>query len=209
MIGAQRKRRKNEMGWNRNPKKRRGITGLETAIILVAFVISAAAFSFIILNMGFLTAQKSQSVVTSGMQDATSSLQSDSDVIGTFNVTQERMLTTTFYLRLSQGREPVDSSKDKLIITYSNPRTFGVIRDNTTAAADITQVIGDNDKLIEYGERWKVSVNYTLVEAALGTVKAYGTSYDTFRLEIRPAQGSVLSIRRTIPPINSDVMILE
>ena len=119
------------------------------------------------------------------------------------------MLTTTFYLRLSQGREPVDSSKDKLIITYSNPRTFGVIRDNTTAAADITQVIGDNDRLIEYGERWKVSVNYTLVEAALGTVTAYGTSYDTFRLEIRPAQGSVLSIRRTIPPINSDVMILE
>ena len=197
------------MRWNRNPEKRRGMTGLETAIILVAFVISAAAFSFIVLNMGFLTAQKSQSVVTAGMQDATSSLQSDSDVIGTFNVTGERMLSTTFYLRLSQGREPVDSSQSKLIITYSNPRTFGVIRDNSTTAAEIVQVIGDGDKLIEYGERWKVYVNYTLVEAALNTSKAYGTSYDTFRIEIRPAQGSVLSIRRTIPPINSDVMILE
>ncbi len=37
-------------------KNRRGVTGLETAIILVAFVITAAAFAFVILNMGFITA---------------------------------------------------------------------------------------------------------------------------------------------------------
>ena len=42
---------------------RRGITGLETAIILVAFVITAAAFAFVVLNMGFLTAEKAQSVI--------------------------------------------------------------------------------------------------------------------------------------------------
>ena len=37
---------------------RRGMTGLETAIILVAFVITAAAFAFVVLNMGFLTPKK-------------------------------------------------------------------------------------------------------------------------------------------------------
>ena len=47
-------------------KNRRGMTGLETAIILVAFVITAAAFAFVVLNMGFLTAEKSQSVISSG-----------------------------------------------------------------------------------------------------------------------------------------------
>ncbi|TFH18490.1 hypothetical protein E4H04_03325, partial [Candidatus Bathyarchaeota archaeon] len=31
------------------PGKRRGMTGLETAIILVAFVITAAAFAFVVL----------------------------------------------------------------------------------------------------------------------------------------------------------------
>jgi flagellin FlaB len=51
-------------------KKRRGMTGLETAIILVAFVITAAAFAFVVLNMGFLTAEKAQSVISSGMSEA-------------------------------------------------------------------------------------------------------------------------------------------
>ncbi len=42
---------------------RKAMTGLETAIILVAFVITAAAFAFVVLNMGFLTAEKAQSVI--------------------------------------------------------------------------------------------------------------------------------------------------
>jgi hypothetical protein len=33
---------------------------LETAIILVAFVITAAALVFVVLNLGFLTAEKAQ-----------------------------------------------------------------------------------------------------------------------------------------------------
>jgi len=42
------------------------MTGIETAIILVAFVITSAAFAFVVLNMGFLTAEKAQSVISSG-----------------------------------------------------------------------------------------------------------------------------------------------
>ena len=67
--------------------KRRGMTGLETAIILVAFVITAAAFAFVVLNMGFLTAEKAQSVISSGMSEASSALLVDSGVIGQFNTT--------------------------------------------------------------------------------------------------------------------------
>ena len=47
-------------------KNRKAMTGLETAIILVAFVITSAAFAFVVLNMGFLTAEKAQSVISSG-----------------------------------------------------------------------------------------------------------------------------------------------
>ena len=71
-----------------NVKDRRGMTGLETAIILVAFVITAAAFSFVIINMGFLTSQKAQSVISSGMTEASSSMLIDSGVVAQFdNVT--------------------------------------------------------------------------------------------------------------------------
>lgn len=36
------------------PRRRRGVTAIETAIILVAFIIMAASFAFIVLNMGFI-----------------------------------------------------------------------------------------------------------------------------------------------------------
>ena len=191
--------------------KRRGMTGLETAIILVAFVITAAAFSFIVLNMGFLTAQKSQTVISAGMQEATSSLQADGDLIGEFDVSAGNMTRTSFYIRLSQGKEPIDTSGDKLIVTYSNPYIYGVIKDDTKTGATITEVVGDGDTLIEYGERWLVDVNYTTVAGAavLNSNDAYSQAYDTFRLELRPSTGAVLAVERTIPAVNTAIMVLE
>jgi archaeal flagellin FlaB len=187
------------------------MTGLETAIILVAFVITAAAFSFIVLNMGFLTAQKSQTVISAGMQEATSSLQADGDMIGEFDVGNARMDMCSYYIRLSQGKEPIDTAGDKLIVTYSNPSVYGVIKDDTLDAASITEVVGDGDTLVEYGERWLVTVNFTRVVNAtvLNDAGAYSGAYDTFRLELRPSTGAVLAVERTIPAINTAIMVLE
>ena len=198
------------MSWKNNPMKRRGMTGLETAIILVAFVITAAAFSFIVLNMGFLTAQKSQTVISAGMQEATSSLQADGDLTGEFHVASGNMTMCTFYVRLSQGKEPIDTAGDKLIVTYSNPREYGVIKDDAKTGASFTEVVGDGDALVEYGERWKVTVNFTAVTLLADfSADAYSQSYDTFRLELRPSQGAVLAVERTIPAVNTEIMILE
>jgi len=36
-------------------QNQRGITGLETAIVLIAFVVVASVFAFAVLNMGFLS----------------------------------------------------------------------------------------------------------------------------------------------------------
>ena len=199
-----------KMSWNKF-KKRSGMTGLETAIILVAFVITAAAFSFIVLNMGFLTAQKSQTVISAGMQEATSSLQADGDMIGEFNVSAGEMDICSFYIRLSQGKEPIDTAGDKLIVTYSNPAVYGVIKDGVKAGATITEIVGDSDTLVEYGERWLVTVTFDTVAGAtvLNDPAAFSGAYDTFRVELRPSTGAVLALERTIPAINTAIMILE
>ncbi|MCX6653936.1 MAG: hypothetical protein NTY03_02315 [Candidatus Bathyarchaeota archaeon] len=203
-------------------KNRRGMTGLETAIILIAFVITAAAFSFVVLNMGFLSAQKTQTVISSGMQEASSSLLFDGDMIAAFNLaptTGPKVLDgLTFYLRLSQGKEPVDMSDSKMIITYSNSRAHGEIYstkypNGTTTTPGIvscTQVIGDGDTLVESGERWKITIDFTATQFATA-VGAEGVcqAYDPFRLELRPATGSVLSIERNIGAINNAVQVLS
>jgi flagellin FlaB len=50
-------------------KRKAALTGLETAIILISFVIVAAAFSFAVLNLGLFTTQKSGEVVQAGIDD--------------------------------------------------------------------------------------------------------------------------------------------
>ena len=63
-------------------RKRKGFTGLEAAIVLTAFVVVAAVFSYVVLNAGFFTTQKSKEVVHTGVEQATSSAELAGDVIG-------------------------------------------------------------------------------------------------------------------------------
>src|SRR4051812_48673836 len=48
----------------------RGITGLETAIILIAFVVVATVFAFIVLTAGIFSAERGKETVYAGLQKA-------------------------------------------------------------------------------------------------------------------------------------------
>ena len=202
------------------PTKRSGMTGLETAIILVAFVITAAAFAFVVLNMGFLTAEKAQSVISSGMSEASSALLVDSGVIGEFNQTggdqaDIDLLKLTFYVKLSQGHEPIDLDDSKMVATYTNARCHGEIYASNGTIMTITGVNDDGDSLCETGEKFKVEVNFTqLLNTAVDPAQAaqddvYAHPYEEFRIELRPSTGAVLTIERQLPAVYSAVMVLE
>ena len=200
--------------------KRSGMTGLETAIILVAFVITAAAFAFVVLNMGFLTAEKAQSVISSGMSEASSALLVDSGVIGQFNDTGGDQSAIdleklTFYIKLSQGHEPIDLDDSKLVATYTNARCHGELYDTNGTIMTITGINDDGDSLCETGEKFKVEVNFTELSTTgvdpLGLAQddLYTHPYEEFRIELRPSAGAVLSIERQIPAVYSAVMVIE
>jgi len=53
----------------------RGIIGIESAIVLIAFVIVAAALAFVVLNMGFATTQKAKTSIVATLAEAGSSLE--------------------------------------------------------------------------------------------------------------------------------------
>ena len=204
-----------------NLKYRRGMTGLETAIILVAFVITAAAFAFVVLNMGFLTAEKAQSVISSGMQEASSALLVDSGVIGQFNQTggdQSAVDLTklTFYLKLSQGHEPIDLDDSKLVATYTNARCHGEIYNANGTCMTVQGVNSDGDSLLETGEKFKVTIDFSellydsMVDPNPGSQDAvYAHPYEEFRIELRPATGAVLSLDRQLPAVYSTIMTLD
>ncbi len=196
------------------------MTGLETAIILVAFVITAAAFAFVVLNMGFLTAEKAQSVISSGMTEASSALLIDSGVVGQFGSTggdqaDIDLLKLTFYVKLSQGHEPIDLDDSKLVATYTNARCHGELYGTNGTIMTIQGVNSDGDSLLEMGEKFKVSVNFTqltdsMVDPDPGTQDdVYTHPYEEFRIELRPSAGAVLTIERQIPAVYSTIMVLE
>jgi flagellin FlaB len=51
-------------------KSQRAITGIETAIILIAFVVVAAVFSYVAVSSGLFATQKSQEAIYNGLQEA-------------------------------------------------------------------------------------------------------------------------------------------
>lgn len=202
-------------------RNRRGVTGLETAIILVAFVITAAAFAFVILNMGFITSEKAQSVIASGMSEATSALMTDNGVVANFaNVSigeQSDICLTklTFYVKLSQGHTPIDIDDARLVATFTNQRHHGELYDVNGTIMTMTCVNGDGDTLLEVGEKYRVDIDFTEIPndgvdpAIVTRPDLYCHPYETFRVELRPSEGAVLSINREIPAVYVAIMTLD
>ncbi len=62
-------------------KDQRGMTGLETAIILIAFVTVAAVFGYAVLSAGIFSAEKGKETVYAGLEQAKSSMELKGSVI--------------------------------------------------------------------------------------------------------------------------------
>jgi len=93
-------------------------TGLEAAIVLIAFVVVAAVFSYVVLGAGFFTTQKSQEVVHTGISQASSSMEIIGNVYGygTGTGTAASLTHVVFTVGNTAGGSPIDVTK--MIITY-------------------------------------------------------------------------------------------
>ena len=97
----------------------RGITGLETAIILIAFVVVAAVFAFTVLSTGIFATERSKETVYAGLEAARSSLEPRGSLIAySANLGHAGVLTTFF----SYG-EVQPSRQSEIFKALQNPRS--------------------------------------------------------------------------------------
>jgi len=96
----------------------RGIIGLEAAIVLIAFVIVAAALAFVVLNMGFATSQKAKTSITSALGEAGSSLSISGKVIGAAPAAGGFMNAVMIPIKLTSGGDSVDLADTRATISY-------------------------------------------------------------------------------------------
>jgi flagellin FlaB len=178
----------------------RGITGLETAIILIAFVVVASVFAYTVLSAGIFSAQKGQEAVYTGLQQARSTLELKGDIVATANATA--ITQVIFSVSNALDGEAIDltdtTGTNVTVISYSSSG-------NRTEELDWTaspQGWGDTDDLLEAGEMFEITVDMTTAGETVGT-------YHTFTLEVKPPIGSALIIERTTPAALDSVMILN
>ena len=182
-----------------------GITALETAIILIAFVVVASVFAFTILSAGTFSTEKSRQAVYGGLEQVGSSLEVYGSVIGEAASTgATNVLTVSFTLASVQGGGAVNitdttSTYNEVVISYQDDD------ERDTELSWTVQFIGtsDGDWLLEEGELAEVTIPISATN--LLTLQAN----DEFMVEVKPPQGGVVPIMRTVPASLDQVMVLN
>jgi len=189
----------------------RGITGLETAIILIAFVTVAAVFGYAVLSAGIFSAEKGKETVYLGLEEAKSTMELTGSVIAesTDNVT---VTSIKFTLRNAVAGEPID-------LTAPN----GGLGDNSCILAYVDQnqyhndcewtstFVGDNDgdTLLEIGEKAEIAFDSTDIDGADTALDPVLGPNEKFTLEFKPPAGAVVTVERVLPPGIDPVMNLH
>jgi flagellin FlaB len=96
----------------------RGVIGVESAIVMIAFVIVAAALAFVVLNMGFSTTQKTKQAIVSSTTEASSSMQIGGKVIGSGHVSVGKLNATAFPVKIIPGGASVNLNPSNTAIRY-------------------------------------------------------------------------------------------
>lgn len=102
-----------------------GFTGLEAAIVLIAFVVVAAVFSYVVLGAGFFTTQKAQQAVYQGVQQATTNILLKGSIYATAQNPNVGIDAINFTLGLAPGAPTMDVTKIQIV--YSNESTAPII----------------------------------------------------------------------------------
>jgi len=189
--------------WSKFKAEEKGFTGLEAAIVLVAFVVVAAVFSYVMLGAGFFTTQKSQEVVHTGVRQASSSVASSGDVIA-YSATAAGVSAIDFYVTNTAGGTDVDM--DKTVLTYTDTddtftREYGAAYPaagtNGWVYTPITYEVGHDDNLLERSENYKVVLDIATFAGA--DPYTLPVENEIVKIQIKPPEGAVLTLSRTMP----------
>jgi len=197
-------------------------TGLEAAIVLIAFVVVAAVFSYVVLGAGFFTTQTAQATVHTGVAQASSSLEVVGNVMGISNsdANGAQLSYANISVALTAGGTAMDLSQ--MVISYSdtaggrNPSianttdlTCGQL--TTALSSTVTDVgdiewcvaqkintVGTDNNLLEPNEIWVLAVQ----------MPNSAKINEKITINMQPAVGAVLPITRTLPGAFSTVQAI-
>ena len=173
----------------------KGITGLETAIILIAFVTVAAVLAYTVLSAGIFSSERGKEAVYSGLNSAASTMGVKGSVLGS----GWDSATPTLEFTLATAIQGASIDLNQLVFNYydANLVHSGNVAVGTftfhTAGVDVTTLSGNDQVLVD------------VQLAAITQLDAY----ETFTLEIIPPTGATITIQKTLPGVTGGLINLN
>jgi len=184
----------------------RGITGLETAIVLIAFVVVSSVFAFAALSTGLCSSDKAKETISAGLAETRGTLEQKGSIILTASTTGTSGVISQIQFQVANAAagEPIDLTPGNTIIRYSD---LNQVR-NLTNSVEFSSVniagFGDQDSLLEQGEIFEITL--LSLQTLLSTNLGPNTE---FTLEVVPPRGAVLFINRRTPVSFNTIDILD
>jgi flagellin FlaB len=178
--------------WWRLRNREEGITGLETAIILIAFVIVASVFAYVVLSAGLFSSQKAKEAITAGIETTMATIEVRGNIVARMESSEVREIY--FCVGIPSAGSAVDFNPPSenispLVISYMDADNMIPKMDWTLEKLSTI----NTDNLLDHNEIFRVAVQIP----ATGNISI--GPYDSFSLEVKPPDGPSLVFERTIP----------
>ena len=195
-------------------RERHGITGLETAIILIAFVVVASVFAYTVLSSGVFASQKAQEAIYEGLESSGSIMAIKGVVVAGGNTSSNSVTSLiltvgsplegeAIYVDLTnptEGSGYLPDSTSSHVMTIQARTKNDVVHDLMWRATQKGR--GDGDQILEAGEKFEIIVDLRGLNSPI-------LAYDTVTFEFKPSRGAVVVIQKTIPGVIDPIMILH
>jgi archaeal flagellin FlaB len=193
-------------------EEQRGMTGLETAIILIAFVTVAAVFSYAVLSAGLFSAERGKETVYAGLAEAKSNLEISGSVIVMSDNVSNAATKILFTVKNAIAGTPIDltdcdgtpTAINKCVISFLTAHDY--FNNVKWSKQSIGRSNGNN--LLESGEQFEITID--LNDLGQGKVLAENLSCnDFFNIQVKPSLGSTITVQRTLPAGLDPIMDLH
>jgi flagellin FlaB len=176
-------------------------TGLEAAIVLIAFVVVAAVFAYVVLGAGFFTTQKAQETVTKSVEQSTTNLLLIGNVYGLSNNTTAGISEVKFSIGLAPGAPTIDLTKLKVV--FSTPNTDPIILtigDSSTLSEFTAKEAGAGSSLSSMAQNQQIEIAFNVAPVPVNT---------QINIEIRPPVGAALPFSKSTPATITTTNVLS
>ena len=119
----------------------RGVTGLETAIILIAFVVVASVFAFTVLSTGIFSAERGKETIHAGLRGARSSLELKGSVIAEGVTNKTLSLGDTRWSTTTNSTSTINTTDKKEGTGSADVAVVGAFTTGTAAYVDLDATV--------------------------------------------------------------------